>query len=464
MDLFLGTLLGGLAQIALPYVVNSIGRVRRPERVDVGKALREARWCRPVIPYRAPTPYTGGRVKALFIGINYTGTRSQLSGCVNDVKQMLATLQRIQFPISECCILVDEPRFPNFTAMPTRENIIRHMAWLVYDVRPGDVLFFHYSGHGTETRSKNDAAEAYDQCLVPLDYESQGAILDDDLFELLVKGLPAGVRMTAVFDCCHSASMLDLPFVYVGNNRYLSGGRHEMRKVRGNNFSNGDVVMFSGCDDAGTSADVSNTSSFGAGSVAAGGAATQALTWALLNTSRLTYADIFIKTREMLRQKGYAQVPQLSSSKPADLYKPFSLFGGITMNTSLMQYVPQQYQQAWALPQQQPYYPPPSQQQPYYPPPSQQQPYYPPPSQQQPYYPPPSQQQPSYPQPTRSQYSDPQPVVGIPLAQLSTGRPPEQYPTALPGGQGGGAPPQYPPIQYPQYSSSPYLSGRGEPL
>ncbi|KEG13289.1 metacaspase 5 [Trypanosoma grayi] len=452
MDLLLGMLAGNLVANALPYMVSSIGNVKRPKRVDIQAAFREARNCRPVIPYRAPTPYRGGRVKALFIGINYTGTQSQLSGCVNDVRQMLGTLQRIQFPISECCILVDDPKFPNYTAMPTRENIIRHMAWLVHDVRPGDVLFFHYSGHGTQTRAEHDAEEEYDQCLVPLDYESRGAILDDDLFALLVRPLPAGVRMTAVFDCCHSASLLDLPFAFVGGNNMLSGARHEMRMVRRNNFSQGDVVMFSGCSDSGTSADVANTASFGAGSVAAGGAATQALTWALTNTSGLSYADIFVKTREMLRNKKYRQVPQLSSSKPVDLYKPFSLFGAITVNQNLMHYMPQQYQQ--------PYYPPPQlYQQPYYPPPQQQQqqqqPYYAPPrqQQQQPYYPPPPQQQ--------QQPYYPQAAQGIPIMPASSGAPPGQYPQALPGLQHSSPSSQYPPVQY---SSAHYTGTGGKPL
>ncbi|EAN95387.1 putative metacaspase 5 [Trypanosoma cruzi] len=442
MDLLLGVLSSGILQNALPFVAG-VGRVKRPKRVKLEEAFREAHLCRPVIPYRAPTPYTGGRVKALFVGINYTGTRNKLSGCVNDVRQMLGTLQRIQFPISECCILVDDMRFPNFTALPTRENIIKHMAWLVHDVRPGDVLFFHYSGHGTETKAERDSEELYDQCLVPLDYQVQGAILDDDLFELLVKGLPAGVRMTAVFDCCHSASLLDLPFAFVGNNNFYSGGRHEMRKVRANNFSMGDVVVFSGCDDSGTSADVSNVSSFGSGLVASGGAATQALTWALVNTSQLSYADIFIRTREILRQKGYKQVPQLSSSKPVDLYKPFSLFGPITVNTSLIHYVPQQYLQPWGPPQ--PYYPPPQPQQPYYPPPQPQQPYYP------------SSQLPT-------QYNNLAPTAGIPLMTSSSEVPPGQYPQALSGDQNGGVPPQYPSDQSTYYSSAQYLSGVGKPL
>ncbi|CCD13327.1 unnamed protein product, partial [Trypanosoma congolense IL3000] len=143
MDLAVGLLLGQLASSALPYLVESIGKVKRPKRVDVKKAMSEAHTCRPVVPYHAPRPYTEGRVKALFIGINYTGRKGQLSGCINDVKQMLNTLQQIQFPISSCCILVADLRFPNYAAMPIRANIIKHLARLVYDPRPVDLGSFH---------------------------------------------------------------------------------------------------------------------------------------------------------------------------------------------------------------------------------------------------------------------------------------------------------------------------------
>ncbi|EPY27857.1 metacaspase [Strigomonas culicis] len=298
---------------------NGLLSVPRPNRVDVAAAKQASYSVRPIIPYRAPTPYTGGRVRALFIGINYTGTSSQLSGCVNDVHQMLGTLQRIHFPISECCILVDDPKFPNMTAYPTRENILKYMAWLTHDVRPGDVLFLHYSGHGGQTKGGSDSEEQYDQTLVPMDYQQKGCILDDDLFIMLIKHLPAGVRMTCVFDCCHSATMLDLPFSFIATQQ-VAGGRtgYCMKPVRRDNFSNGDVLMFSGCDDSGTSADVRDT---GRGN--AGGAATQAFTWALVNTSGLSIMDMLLKTREILRQKKFKQVPQLTASKPVDLYKPF---------------------------------------------------------------------------------------------------------------------------------------------
>ncbi|CAD2216901.1 metacaspase [Angomonas deanei] len=413
----LGMLVGSLVA---PVLANGLLKVDRPKPVNYAQAHQEAQTVRPVIPYRAPVPYTGGRVRALFIGINYTGTKSALRGCVNDCFTMLGTLQQIKFPISECCVLVDDPKFPNFTAYPTRDNMIKYLAWLVHDVRPGDVLFLHYSGHGGQTKSKGDREEAYDQCLIPLDYMQKGSILDDDLFNLLIRNLPAGVRMTCVFDCCHSATMLDLPFSFIASSNVSSGQQgYYMKQVRRDNFSNGDVLMFSGCDDAGTSADV--------GSV--GGAATQAFTWALLNTAGLNIMDILLKTREILRQKKYKQVPQLTASKPINLYKPFSLFGMLNQDQQQMHHVPQQYQA-----------PPPGQYNNQYqqaPPQSYQQP---PPQQQQyppaqysgaPTYPPP-QQQPQY------NYNNNAPPAQYNYNPQSVPPPPPGgYPQALPGPQYG---------------------------
>jgi hypothetical protein len=35
-----------------------------------------------------------------------------------------------------------------------------------------------------------------------------------DLHKILVKHLPPGVRLTVVFDSCHSGTAMDLPYVY----------------------------------------------------------------------------------------------------------------------------------------------------------------------------------------------------------------------------------------------------------
>ncbi|KEG07460.1 metacaspase [Trypanosoma grayi] len=313
-----------LIKIAGPYIVQYLGEVQRPPKVDIEEAFNDASQAESFKPWEGPS-HEGGTVRVLLIGINYYGTKAQLSGCCNDVKQIIATLQKKKFPIDQMSILVDEQGFPGRTNQPTRANIIRYMAWLVKDAKPGDVLFLHYSGHGTQTRAEKDSEEEYDQCIAPVDYDTAGCIVDDDIFDILVRRLPKGVRFTAVFDCCHSGSMLDLPFTFVGSRGLRSASVGHMQRIRRNNDAVADVLMISGCADEQTSADVGNTASFGTGSTGAGGAATQCLTYTLLKTNHLSYHDMLIATRDMLQRKRFKQVPQLSSSKAIDLHQEFSL-------------------------------------------------------------------------------------------------------------------------------------------
>ena len=59
--------------------------------------------------------------------------------------------------------------------------------------------------------------DGYDETLVPVDYASAGQIRDDDLFQALVGAMPSGVVVTCVMDCCHSGTVLDLPYQFVAN-------------------------------------------------------------------------------------------------------------------------------------------------------------------------------------------------------------------------------------------------------
>jgi metacaspase-1 len=54
----------------------------------------------------------------------------------------------------------------------------------------------------------------YDETILPVDFQSAGEIIDDDIHRIVVRPLPKGVRLHAIFDSCHSGSVMDLPFSY----------------------------------------------------------------------------------------------------------------------------------------------------------------------------------------------------------------------------------------------------------
>lgn len=88
------------------------------------------------------------------------------------------------------------------------------MAWLVAGCRAGDSLVFHYSGHGSQQRDNDgDEVDGKDETLCPLDFETNGMIVDDEINDTIVKPIPRGAKLHAIIDACHSGTMLDLPFL-----------------------------------------------------------------------------------------------------------------------------------------------------------------------------------------------------------------------------------------------------------
>ena len=96
---------------------------------------------------------------------------------------------------------------------PTRDNIINSLEWLVSDTKEGDVLFFQYSGHGSQERASKDKHETdgRNETLCPLDMDTAGMLSDDTINAILSKA-PAGCKIFMLTDCCHSGTCCDLPF------------------------------------------------------------------------------------------------------------------------------------------------------------------------------------------------------------------------------------------------------------
>jgi hypothetical protein len=143
--------------------------------------------------------------KALLVGINDYAPMGpcgpDLRGCVNDVRDMANTLNALGIvPASprQMRILTDE--------RATRAAILSGITWLISGAKKGDVLVFHYSGHGSYViDTSGDEPDKKDETICPHDYATAGMIRDDDLRTILAK-LPQGANLDVVFDSCHSGS------------------------------------------------------------------------------------------------------------------------------------------------------------------------------------------------------------------------------------------------------------------
>ncbi|GFZ46467.1 LOW QUALITY PROTEIN: cysteine endopeptidase [Saitozyma sp. JCM 24511] len=163
-----------------------------------------------------------GRRKALLVGINYYGSQNQLGGCINDAHNVERFIcERFGYDTSDIVSLTDDAQDPR--QIPTRENIMRAMQWLVSGAQKDDALFFHYSGHGTQTQDLDgDEDDGFDEDR----YAHLGAIAEPPRSHtLLVKPLPPGCRLTAIFDSCHSGSVMDLPYIRLYSSPRLDPNR-----------------------------------------------------------------------------------------------------------------------------------------------------------------------------------------------------------------------------------------------
>ena len=289
----------------------------------------------------AATAADVGRHKSLFVGINYPGTQAELRGCVNDVFTMMKVARASGFDLANTRVLVDDHAFPARTGDPDKKSIEDGLKWLCDGARPGDALLFHYSGHGTSMKDDgSDEADGFDEALVPADYQRSGCIRDDWVFKIL-QALPAGVRLTAVTDCCHSGSICDLEHQWVWEGEDKKFKPRPSVRTRAFNAVNGkacaaDVIAFSGCKDSQTSSDVSNVAnfehSFGKDSPGkAGGACTNALAEAFAVNPKYSYMELLFRLQENLTRRKFEQVPQLTTSRKLNADGRFSFFGPLPL-------------------------------------------------------------------------------------------------------------------------------------
>ncbi|MFO0731016.1 MAG: caspase family protein [Nitrospiraceae bacterium] len=142
-----------------------------------------------------------GTKRALLIGINRYQVLPTLNGSLNDIETMRQVLTtRWGFQPQHIAMLTDQAA--------TRAGIFAAFERLVQETGPSDMVYVHYSGHGSQVEdvSGDEVDDHLDETLVPHDGRTPNIpdITDDEL-EAIVARLKAR-SVLIVLDSCHSGT------------------------------------------------------------------------------------------------------------------------------------------------------------------------------------------------------------------------------------------------------------------
>jgi len=197
---------------------------------------------------------------ALLFGLNYIGTTSALGGCINDVENM-GKMLKDKYNYDKITILTD-----NTDDKPTKSNMLKFLNSFINESKNCEKAYFHYSGHGSYIIDKNnDELDGKDECLIPLDYNKTGFIIDDEL-KVIFNQIKC--KLTVVIDACHSATVLDLKHrvdcislnltskVKDTEDYLYQDWSYEFKLTQNAKYNeNKNILMISGCRDNETSSD-----------------------------------------------------------------------------------------------------------------------------------------------------------------------------------------------------------------
>lgn len=264
--------------------------------------------------------------RALIVGINYTGTTHPLKGCINDANNVKALLEGKGFTDIE--LLTEKAA--------TTAGILAALKRLAAGAEPGDVLVFHYSGHGSQIYSKLED-DMLDEIICPIDLDWNKNVITDNELKQIFNTVPNGVNITVILDCCHSGTGLDqIESATVSTKdlvqpttdkvkvvkkslkqRYLAPPASVLQKIADNDMKlrdwstsrdiNATALLIAGCHPNETSADATING-------IAQGAATAALVRAVNANPEITYQELFDSMTGFMVTNKFTQRPQMDGS------------------------------------------------------------------------------------------------------------------------------------------------------
>lgn len=376
----------GFVAIAIVLVLIILARTSEQDRgfrvaVSADIVARAKLYTGALSTLSTPSALSGGAEagsrKALLFGLNYVGTRYQLSGCANDIKNLAAYLSTKSFTIEA---YTDDPRVSDIIGLrrgpenvPTRAVMGRAIREFCAGLKSGDIGFLWYSGHGAMASGQN--------VWIPSGFQvpgSGGYIFESSVVPV-INAISPGARLFVGSDSCYSGSFMDLKYDMEPNGSTDAlKARHmeRLRRVRDvrdvpvsetadttrlvptddpgpmpaelvravtakvQNYAlydtrtaasskNSAVAFVSGCRDNQTSADA-----WIAGPGGGQGSFQGAMTWAFLSALRTSVSDGKPMTIGLLQdlmranlRSRYSQVPQTSFGSPISPWTPVAAFG-----------------------------------------------------------------------------------------------------------------------------------------
>lgn len=210
---------------------------------------------------KVPTPAQVTNPKVLIVSCEYRGTDFVLNGCINDAIKFKNYILSIH-PTAEITYLNDTPelhnynpslpsdapgRWPSYSSktFPSRETVLKNLMDLCKS--PNPLLFLFFAGHGG---SADDIPAPIESTMIDIDSNGvvqntttvadienpkrkstfyfcntygemlqDSALYDTDIYKALTY-VTSSQRMYVFTDCCHSGTILNLPYIHVGNFQY----------------------------------------------------------------------------------------------------------------------------------------------------------------------------------------------------------------------------------------------------
>jgi metacaspase-1 len=258
--------------------------------------------------------------RALLVGLNaYPDPANTLRGCLNDVRQMFR-------------LLCDHFAFDGGTDVrtltdrrATTAGIKSGLGWLVEGARAGDLLVFHYSGHGSQVPDVHgdERTDGLDEILCPYDLDWDAPFTDDDLHDA-VRGVPAGVNLTVVLDCCHAGTGLrdvrrwrSIPAPGLGGSAVAAPARAVPVRRLGEKAARDGAILVAACREDQVSADAYIEGDYH-------GALTFYLCQAIAEAGYLlSYPELVRRLGGGLGAEGFDQEPQLEGPRAATAWPVF---------------------------------------------------------------------------------------------------------------------------------------------